>query len=84
VIFVIRTPKVPFFNSRASWQLALTTFAVVVLGAVLPFTPIAHLLGFVSLPAMFFVVLALMVAAYLGLVELGKWFFYKKFPQHAA
>jgi Mg2+-importing ATPase len=81
VIFVIRTRRIPFFASRASWQLTLTTVGVVALGALLPFTPIAHLLGFVPLPAKFFVVLAAMVATYLGLVEFGKWLFYKSFPR---
>jgi len=80
VIFMIRTRRIPFFASHASWQLSLTTFAVVVVGCALPFTPLANVLGFVPLPPMFFVVLGLMVAAYLGLVELGKWFFYRRYP----
>ncbi|HVN68740.1 MAG TPA: magnesium-translocating P-type ATPase [Candidatus Binatia bacterium] len=77
VIFLIRTRRVPFFTSHASWQLAVTTSAVVALGIALPFTPLAHVIGFVPLPPRFFVVLGLMIVVYLGLIELGKLLFYK-------
>ena len=82
VIFLIRTRRIPFFASHASWQLTLTTLAVVAIGIALPFTPLAHPLGFVPLPPLFFAVLGLMIAAYLGLIELAKWFFYKSFGSH--
>src|SRR6266571_5023527 len=76
VIFVIRTRRIPFFRSRPSRPLLLASLGCVTLGAVLPFTPLAEPLGFEALPAAFFVVLVLMVAAYLTLVEYGKsWFF---------
>jgi Mg2+-importing ATPase len=80
VIFLIRTRRVPFFTSRASWQLTATTIAIVAIGVLLPFTPLAHALGFVPLPAAFFGVLALMIASYLGLVEFGKRLFYGATP----
>jgi len=41
-------------------------------GAVLPYTPLAGLLGFTPLPATFFVLLFGMVVVYLLLVELAK------------
>ncbi len=77
VIFLIRTRKVPFFTSHASWQLTVTTLGVVTLGMALPFTPLARPLGFVPLPPFFFVVLGLMIAAYLGLIEIAKSLFYR-------
>ena len=77
VIFLIRTRRVPFFTSHASWQLTATTLAVVAIGIALPFTPLAHTLGFVPLPPFFFIVLGLMIVAYLGLIELAKLLFYK-------
>ena len=49
-----------------------------ILGAVLPFTPLAHLLGFTPLPARFFAILVAMVIAYLGLVEITKRWFYAR------
>jgi hypothetical protein len=46
----------------------------------LPFSPLAHLLGFVPLPASFLAALALMIVLYLLLVELGKIRFYRVRP----
>ena len=51
VIFAIRTRRIPFFRSRPSLQLTLAALAVVTIGMVLPFTPLAHPLGFRPCPA---------------------------------
>jgi Mg2+-importing ATPase len=76
VIFVIRTRRVPFTRSRASRPLLATTLAVAAVGIALPFTPLASLLGFRSLPPLFLAILLGMIATYLALAELGKaWFF---------
>jgi Mg2+-importing ATPase len=72
VVFVIRTRRVPFFRSRPSRPLLATTIAVVVFGLLLPYSPLAHLLGFRTLPWLFLVILAAMAATYLVLVEAGK------------
>ncbi|MBL8542140.1 MAG: hypothetical protein JNK68_17500, partial [Betaproteobacteria bacterium] len=48
--------------------------AVVALAIWLPFSPWAHYLGFVTPPPLFFGILALMVPAYLALVEWVKRF----------
>jgi P-type Mg2+ transporter len=76
VVFVIRTRRVPFYRSRPSRPLLATTLAVVLVGAALPYSPLAHVLGFTALPWDFFLILATMVLIYLVLVEAGKaWFF---------
>jgi len=77
VIFAIRTRRIPFFRSHPSLPLTLSALAVVVVGAVLPATPLAHTLGFQPLPGGFFVALAGMVACYLALIEVGKRYFYR-------
>jgi P-type Mg2+ transporter len=77
VIFAIRTRRIPFFRSRPSVPLTLAAFGVVTAGAVLPFTPLARILGFRPLPGLFFLVLILMVISYLALIELGKYWFYR-------
>ncbi|MEO8887845.1 MAG: magnesium-translocating P-type ATPase [Jatrophihabitantaceae bacterium] len=77
VIFAIRTRRVPFFRSHPSLPLALAAFGVVIIGGVLPATPIAHTLGFRPLPAAFFAALAGMVIGYLALIEVGKRYFYR-------
>jgi Mg2+-importing ATPase len=80
VIFAIRTRKVPFFHSRASKPLTVTTLVCVAVGALLPYSPAAHLLGFRPLPAVFFGFLVAMIITYLVLVEIGKVFFYRHLP----
>jgi Mg2+-importing ATPase len=72
VIFVIRTRRIPFFRSRPSRPLLATTLVCAAVGAALPFSPLAHVLGFKALPLAFLGVLALMIVTYLGFVELGK------------
>jgi Mg2+-importing ATPase len=71
VLFVIRTPRNPL-KSRPSWPLALTTVGVVVVGIILPFSPLAGVLGFAPLPARYFLFLAAATLTYLALVELAK------------
>ena len=80
MIFAIRTRRVPFFRSRASKPLTLTTLLCVATGAYLPFSPLAHVLGSRPLPAAFFGFLVGMVIAYLVLVEIGKTIFYRHMP----
>ncbi len=71
VLFVIRTAGNPF-KSRPSRPLTVTVLAVVLVGLLLPFTPLAPTLGFVPLPPLYFAYLVLFTATYLGLVELVK------------
>src|SRR6185436_10608026 len=76
VIFAIRTRRIPFFRSHPSLPLTLAALGVVTVGALLPATPLATVLGFHPLPGGFFAALAAMVAFYLVLVEVGKRLFY--------
>jgi P-type Mg2+ transporter len=80
IIFAIRTRRVPFFHSRPSTPLTLATMICVSIGVALPFTSLAHVLGFVPLPASFLAALAAMILIYLALVELGKLHFYRVQP----
>ena len=54
VIYVIRTRRVPFFKSRPSWPMLVVPTGAALVGAVLPYTGLAHLLGFTPLPTTFF------------------------------
>ena len=71
VLFVIRTAGNPL-RSRPSLPLAVTTVLVVLIGVILPFTPLAATLGFVPLPSAYFVFLGGVTMTYLVLVELVK------------
>ena len=77
VIYVIRTRRVPFFASRPSLPMLVVPTAAALVGAVLPYTGLATLLGFTPLPTTFFLLLFAMVAVYLVLVEAAKTRFYK-------
>jgi Mg2+-importing ATPase len=80
VIFVIRTRRTPFFRSRPSLPLLATTLMCVIVGIIIPFSPLAETLGFKTLPLDFFAILGLMVVTYLGLVEFGKSRFFRPQP----
>jgi len=82
VVFVIRTRRVPFLRSRPSLAMAIVPTAAAAVGAVLPYTGLAHLLGFTPLPAKFFLWLFVMVIVYLALVEYAKTFFYRAARAH--
>ena len=79
VIFVIRTRVVPFWHSRPSNLLTISTLLIVLIACVLPFTILGSIFGFVALPLSFFAVLALLVIGYIILVELVKRWFYRKY-----
>ena len=51
VIHMIRTPKLPFIQSRASAPVTLLTMTGIAVLTIIPFTPLGAALGFVALPA---------------------------------
>jgi Mg2+-importing ATPase len=77
VIFIIRTRRVPFFHSRPSFPLLMTTLACVATGAAIPFSPLADLFGFARLPWGVLAAIVVMTATYLALAELGKARFFR-------
>jgi Mg2+-importing ATPase len=84
VVYVIRTRRVPFFKSRPSVAMILVPTGAALVGALLPYTGLAHLFGFSVLPTKFFLLLFGMVVVYLVLVEVAKhWFFQSQSPHLA-
>ncbi len=77
VIFVIRTRKSPLASKPSRWLL-VASISVLAAAIALPYTPFAPWLGFVPLPPSFFGILALLVAAYLALVEGVKRAFFRR------
>ena len=77
VLFVIRTAGNPL-RSRPSPALTATTLAIVLVGVLLPFMPIAADLGFTPLPPVYFAFLAGATLTYLLLVEAGKRFLMRR------
>jgi Mg2+-importing ATPase len=81
VIFVIRTRLRPFFKSKPSRPLLISSLAVVAFALVLPFTPLGRIFAFLPIPISFLIILALFVAAYLSIVEIVKGLFYRRHAQ---
>jgi Mg2+-importing ATPase len=82
-IFAIRTRRIPFLRSHPSTALTATTLAVVAVGFALPYSPLAHTLGFTALPWRLVLVILVLIPTYLLLLELGKRYFYAHQPAAA-
>jgi len=79
IIHVIRTNKIPFLQSRASWPLTVTTLSIMALGMWLPYSPLASSLGLTSLPRMYWPILMLTLLSYMTLTQIIKaWLLRKK------
>jgi Mg2+-importing ATPase len=79
IIHIIRTNKIPFLQSRASWSLTLTTLAIMAFGAWLPYSPLASSLGLVHLPGLYWPILLATLLAYSCLTQAIKvWLLWKK------
>jgi len=79
VLFVIRTTGNPL-KSRPSWPLATTVLTTVAAGNLLPFSPLAGVLGFAPLPGSYFAYLTAATLVYLALVESGKRLLFGRAP----
>lgn len=65
VIHMIRTPKVPFIQSRASAPVTLLTFTGIALLTIIPFTAFGRMLGFIALPMSYFAYLIPCILLYM-------------------
>ena len=76
---MIRTPKVPFIQSRASLPVLVVTTLAIIIGTVIPYTPIGVGLDMAALPAIYFAWLAGIIFAYMVLITVVKKIFVKKY-----
>jgi Mg2+-importing ATPase len=72
IIHIIRTNRIPFLQSRASWPLIVTTIGVMMIGMWLPFSPIGPSLGFSHLPGVYWPLIALTLFCYVLLTQAVK------------
>ena len=79
IVHIIRTPKIPLFESRAAWPLLGISATVMALAITLPFTPAGPGLGLVPLPAAYFGWLALILAGYCLLTQRVKTWFIQRY-----
>ncbi len=78
IIHIIRTARIPFLQSRASWPLIATTVLICMVGSVLPYTPLGGLLGFRPLPGAYWPIIAGFMLAYATLTHLVKTWFIRR------
>jgi Mg2+-importing ATPase len=81
VIHLIRTPKIPFIQSRASLPVTALTFAGIAVLTVIPFTGFGKSIGLEALPAVYFAWLALTIVLYMALVTLLKKIFIRRYGE---
>jgi Mg2+-importing ATPase len=79
IVHVIRTRRIPFFQSTASPVMLFFTLSIMAVAVALPYSPLAGLLGFVPLPAVYWLWIAGFLAAYCALTHLVKSWFFRKF-----
>lgn len=79
IVHIIRTPKIPFVQSRASWPLLGISATVMALAIALPFTPAGPGLGLVPLPAAYFGWLGLILAGYCLLTQRVKTWYIQRY-----
>lgn len=79
VIHTLRTPKLPFTESRASWQVLGLSSCGILAGTVLPFTAVGEALGMATLPAVYFPWLFGTLFAYMALTTFLKAVFIRRY-----
>jgi P-type Mg2+ transporter len=69
IIHIIRTNRIPFLQSRASWPLMATTAIIMAVGVWLPTSSIGPWLGFAPLPPLYWFLLILTLLCYALLTQ---------------
>jgi Mg2+-importing ATPase len=79
VIFVIRTKKIPFLQSRPSRYVLISILVILTIGWLLPFTPLASYFGFVAPNYKVMLTIGLLVGVYLIFTQKLKGYIFKRF-----
>ena len=79
VVHMIRTRKIPFFQSTATLPVLLLTGAIMAIGVYVPFSPLGNLIGLQPLPWAYFPWLLATLVGYCVLTQLVKTFYIRRF-----
>ena len=79
IVHMIRTRKIPFIQSRATWPVIGMTTLVMVIGIVIPFTSFGASIGLQALPLSYFPWLMGILLSYCVLTQLIKNWYIRKF-----
>lgn len=81
VIHMIRTSKIPFIQSRASFPVFLITFTSIFIMTCIPFTPLGKAINLTALPPIYFLWLTITVISYMILVTFVKKAYIKRYSE---
>ena len=79
IVHIIRTKRIPFFGSRASLPMTLTTLTIMAVAVWLPYSPFAAALGFVPLPPVYWLWIGGFLFIYSVLTHTVKVWFHKRY-----
>jgi Mg2+-importing ATPase len=79
IVHMIRTPKIPFIQSRAATPLLVMTAIIMAIGIFLPMGPLAHYFKLQALPPLYFVFLLMILLAYMGLTQAMKSIYFRRY-----
>ena len=81
VIYMLRSPKLPFIQSKPAFSLLVTSLFALFIVTVLPYTPLAVSLKLATLNGMYFLALILITVSYMLLVTIVKKVYIKKYRE---
>lgn len=79
IVHMIRTRKIPFIQSCASWPVTGLTFLIMAVGIAIPFTPFGSSIGLQPLPASYFPWLIGILLSYCIVTQVVKTWYMKRF-----
>ncbi|QDL37104.1 magnesium-translocating P-type ATPase [Rhodoferax sediminis] len=79
IVHMIRTPRLPFIQSRAALPLTLMTLFIMALGIFLPMGPLGEYFKLVPLPLLYFPFMVAIVLGYMVLTQWMKAFYVRRF-----
>ena len=69
IIYIIRTNRLPFLQSRPSWPLMVMSSVIMAIGVAIPFSPLGRSLGFTRLPPLYWPLLGVSLLCYVALTQ---------------
>ncbi|MBZ0093345.1 MAG: magnesium-translocating P-type ATPase [Sulfuricellaceae bacterium] len=79
IVYMLRTRKIPFIQSRIGLLLLATTMAVMVVGVLVPMGPFAHYFRLQALPFTYFPFLVMILLTYVLLIQAMKGFYTRRY-----
>ncbi len=79
IVHLVRTAKIPFVESRATWPVMLSTLVISVVAIVIPYTLLGQGLDMVSMPFAFIPALLLVMVAYAFMVQFVKKLYIRRY-----